>query len=48
MAEKVNTLDLIKKLAEELFNLSGVNVNVLVEETKEGLYEVTLLTKQGF
>lgn len=44
MAEKVNTLDLIKKLAEELFNLSGVNVNVLVEETEEGTYEVNLET----
>lgn len=44
MAEKVNTLDLIKKLAEELFNLAGVNVNVLVEETEEGTYEVNLET----
>lgn len=44
MAEKVNTLDLIKKLAEELFSLAGVNVNVLVEETEEGTYEVNLET----
>jgi spoIIIJ-associated protein len=44
MAEKVNTLDLIKKLAEELFSLAGVNVNVLVEETEDGTYDVNLET----
>lgn len=44
MTEKANTLDLIKKLAEELFSLAGVNVNVLVEEKEDSTYEVNLET----
>lgn len=44
MAEKENTLELIKKLAEDLFALTGVSVNVNVEENEDDSYTVNLDT----
>ncbi len=44
MAEKENTLELIKKLAEDLFALTGVSVNVSVEENEDDSYTVNLDT----
>ncbi|HCR36038.1 hypothetical protein A2130_04340 [Candidatus Woesebacteria bacterium GWC2_33_12] len=46
MTKTLNIVETIEKLAKDLFSLAGVDVQVKVEESEEGNYEVNLETTE--
>lgn len=46
MTKKIETIDVIRDLAEKLFQLAGVNVEVSVVESEDSVYEVNLSTTE--